>query len=100
LIGSAVLSLGNAFASPALTSLVSKLSHEHEQGKSLGVLQSGASLARAIGPTIGGLLLNNQFNQLDGHTVFRTFTAASAIMFVAFIAAVYFTKTVKLVAVS
>jgi len=100
LIGSAVLSFGNAFASPALTSLVSKLSHEHEQGKSLGVLQSGASLARAIGPTIGGLLLNNQFNQLDGHTVFRTFTAASAIMFVAFIAAVYFTKTVKLVAVS
>jgi Arabinose efflux permease len=100
LIGSAFLSLGNAFASPALTSLVSKLSLEHEQGKSLGILQSGASLARAIGPTIGGILLNNQFNQVDGQTIFRTFTTASAIMFVAFLAAVYFTKTVRLVAAS
>lgn len=100
LIDATFLSLGNAFANPALTSLVSKLSHAHEQGKSLGILQSGASLARAIGPTIGGILLNNQFNQIDGQTVFRTFTAASVIMFVAFIAAVYFTRTVKLIAVS
>ena len=100
LIDAAFLSLGNAFANPALTRLVSKLSHEHEQGKSLGIMQSGASLARAIGPTIGGLLLNNQFNQVDGQTVFRTFATASVIMFVAFLAAVYFTKTVKLLTVS
>jgi DHA1 family tetracycline resistance protein-like MFS transporter len=100
LIDAAFLSLGNAFANPALTSLVSKLSHEHEQGRSLGILQSGASLARAIGPTIGGILLNNQFNQVDGATIFRTFSTASAIMFVAFIAAVYFTKVVKLAGAS
>jgi DHA1 family tetracycline resistance protein-like MFS transporter len=100
LIDAVFLSLGNAFASPALTSLVSKLSHEHEQGKSLGILQSGASLARAIGPTIGGILLNNQFNQVDGQSIFRTFTTASVIMFVAFLAAIYFTKTARLVAAS
>ena len=100
LVDAAFLSLGNAFANPALTSLVSKLSHEHEQGKSLGILQSGASLARAIGPTIGGILLNNQFNQVDGTTIFRTFSTASAIMLVAFFAAVYFTKVVRLAGAS
>lgn len=95
LIGSAFLSFGNAFASPALTSLVSKMSHDDEQGKSLGIMQSSASLARAIGPTIGGFLLNNSLNRLDTTTIFRTFWTASGIMFVAFIASVYFAKTVR-----
>lgn len=90
LIVSAVLSFGNALASPALTSLVSKISHEHEQGKALGIFQSGASLARAIGPTIGGVLLNNSLNAVDNFTVARTFWTASAIMLAAFLASVYF----------
>ena len=95
LIGSALLSFGNAFASPALTSLVSKLSHEHEQGKSLGIMQSSASLARAIGPTIGGFLLNNAMNKVDSSTIFRTFWTAAGIMFIAFLTALYFAKTVR-----
>ncbi len=90
------LSLGNAMASPSLTSLASKISAEHAQGKALGILQSGASLARAIGPTIGGVLLNNSLNKVDSGTVLRTFGAASAIMFVAFIAALYFRRFMKL----
>jgi MFS family permease len=88
--------LGNAMASPSLTSLASKISAEHAQGKALGILQSGASLARAIGPTIGGVLLNNSLNKVDSGTVLRTFGAASAIMFVAFIAALYFRRFMKL----
>jgi DHA1 family tetracycline resistance protein-like MFS transporter len=95
LIGSAFLSFGNAFASPALTSLVSKLSHEHEQGKSLGIMQSSASLARAIGPTIGGFLLNNSLNKVDASTIYRTFWTASGIMFVAFLTAMYFARSVR-----
>ena len=95
LIASAMLSLGNAIASPALTSLVSKLSHEHEQGKSLGIIQSTASLARAIGPSVGGFLLNSSTNRIDHFTVLRTFGTASAIMFVTFIVAVYFSRFMR-----
>ncbi len=96
LAGCAFLSFGNAFASPALTSLVSKLSDQNEQGKSLGIMQSAASLARAIGPTLGGFLLNNSLNKVDGSTIYRTFWTASGIMFVAFLVAIYFAKTVRL----
>src|SRR6185503_16250478 len=88
-----LLSFGNAMASPALTSLASKVSHEHEQGKSLGILQSGASLARAIGPTIGGPLLSNSASAIDNSTLSRTFWTASAIMLVAFVFAVYFARS-------
>ena len=89
LLGCTFLSFGNALASPALTSLVSKISQEHEQGSSLGIMQSGASLARAVGPTIGGVLLSNAVNKIDDHTLYRTFGTASAIMFVAFLVALY-----------
>lgn len=80
----AFLAIGNSMASPAVTSLASKFSGDAEQGQSLGVLQSGASLARAIGPVIGGVLLNNAFNKIDDLTVQRTFWTAAAIMIVAF----------------
>lgn len=95
LIGTAVLSFGNAFASPGLTSLASKTADEHEQGRTMGIMQSGASLARGIGPIIGGFLLNNTFNTIDDFTVKRTFWTASGIMFVAFLVAVYFARTVR-----
>ncbi|HEV8593834.1 MAG TPA: MFS transporter, partial [Pyrinomonadaceae bacterium] len=88
------LAFGNALASPALTSLVSKISHEGSQGHALGIMQSGASLARAIGPTIGGILLNNAVNKIDDHTLYRTFWTASAIMFVAFLIAIYSAKII------
>lgn len=95
LIGSAGLSFGNAFASPGLTSLASKGADEHEQGRTMGIMQSGASLARAIGPVIGGLLLNNSANVLDDFTLYRTFWTASAIMFVAFLVAIYFARNYR-----
>lgn len=90
-----VMAIGNALASPAITSLVSKLSADHKQGSSLGILQSGASLARAIGPMIGGVLLNNAINTIDDRTVTRTFWTASAIMFVAFLAAIYVSRLMR-----
>ena len=95
LIGTAVLSFGNSLASPGLTSLASKTADEHDQGRAMGILQSGASLARVIGPVIGGLLLNNAINMIDDFTLYRTFWTASAIMFVAFIVAIYFARTAK-----
>ncbi|MGI9056637.1 MAG: MFS transporter [Pyrinomonadaceae bacterium] len=88
----ALLAIGNSMASPAITSLASKISDDTMQGKSLGVLQSFASLARAIGPAVGGILLNNAVNQVDDFTVQRTFWTASAIMVVTVFIAIYFAK--------
>ncbi len=83
LVATAMLAIGNSMASPATTSLVSKVSDEAQQGKALGVMQSGASLARAIGPALGGVLLNNSLNHVDNFTIQRTFWTASAIMIIA-----------------
>ena len=90
-----VLSFGNAMASPSLTSLVSKITAEHEQGSRLGIMQSGASLARAIGPIVGGVLLNNSVNRIDDVTITRTFIAASAIMTAALIVSIFAVRVVR-----
>ena len=87
-----LLTLGNSVASPAIMSLASKVSSEDEQGSSLGVLQSGASLARAIGPALGGVLLNNALNQVDDATIQLTFWTAGVIMIVAVCIAIYFSR--------
>lgn len=92
LVVTALLAIGNSMASPAITSLASKISLDDEQGKSLGVLQSGASLARAIGPALGGVLLNNRLNQIDNFTIQRTFWTAAAIMLIAVFTAIYFSR--------
>ena len=90
-----VLSIGNAFASPSLTSLASKISPEDRQGTSLGIMQSGASLARAIGPMIGGVLLNDAMDRVSDATVLRTFAAASAIMFVAMLVSIFAARVMR-----
>ncbi len=95
LVVTAVLSIGNAFASPSLTSLASKISPEDKQGTSLGIMQSGASLARAIGPLVGGVLLNDAMNRVSDQTVFRTFAAASGIMFVAMMVSLFAVRVMK-----
>lgn len=95
LVGTAVLAFGNSLASPGLTSLASKSADEHDQGRAMGIMQSGASLARVVGPLLGGVLLNNQMNAIDDFTLYRTFWAASGIMFIAFLVAAYFARTAK-----
>jgi len=87
-----LMAIGNSMAAPAITSLASKVANENEQGKALGVMQSGASLARAIGPAVGGVLLNNAFNQVDNFTIQRTFWTASAIMLIAVFIVIYFAR--------
>ena len=95
LLGIALFSIGNSIASPALTSLASKNASDAEQGKALGVMQSGASLARAIGPVIAGILLNNAIGQVDDVTIQRTFWTASAIMLLSVGVAIYYMRTHK-----
>ena len=95
LLGIAGFAIGNSIASPGLTSLASKTADEAQQGKSLGILQSAASLARVIGPLACGVLLNNAVGQVDDATLFRTFWTAAAIMFAAFLTSVYFGRVYR-----
>ena len=99
LIGGGVFALGNSLATPALTSLASKSVGESEQGTVLGVTQSVASLARAVGPSLAAVLINSraahvgadgQPHYMSDYSLFITFWTAAAIMFVAFLLAVYF----------
>ncbi|MDQ6787712.1 MAG: MFS transporter [Acidobacteriota bacterium] len=97
LVGIAFFSIGNSISSPALTSLASKEAHEAAQGKTLGILQSAASLARAIGPALSAFLLYSATapGNLSDYTLYRTFWTAAAIMLLTVLISVYFAKTEK-----
>jgi multidrug resistance protein len=57
LIVCAALATGSGFASPTLNGLASQLVERSWQGRALGVVQSAGSLARLLGPLLGGFLL-------------------------------------------
>ncbi len=104
LVGGGVFSMGNSLATPALTSLASKSVGPEQQGAVLGVTQSVASLARAVGPFLAAVLINSSIAHLgaDGlphymsdRSLFVTFWTAAAIMIVAFFIAFYFSRVQK-----
>jgi MFS family permease len=55
-VGGALLALGNGLTQPALSAYISKRAGAHEQGTVLGTSQGLASLARTLGPGLGGAL--------------------------------------------
>jgi MFS family permease len=61
----------------------------------MGVTQSAASLARAVGPIIGGFLIYSATapRHMDDRSLLVTFWAASAIMFAALVIALYLRRT-------
>ena len=69
LIGGGIFSLGNSLATPALNSLASKSVGPAEQGSVMGVTQSVASLARAVGPSIAALLIHSATAQVGADGV-------------------------------
>jgi multidrug resistance protein len=100
LLVGALFAIGNALSTPSLTSLASKSVGRAEQGGVLGVTQSVASLARAVGPLIASALIysavatmgyDRQLHNMSDHSLRLTFWTAAAIMFMAFLLAVYFT---------
>jgi DHA1 family tetracycline resistance protein-like MFS transporter len=102
LVGGGLFSIGNSLSSPSLTSLASKSVGPREQGSVLGVTQSVASLARAVGPALAAVLIHSAiaYKGADGiphfmsdRSLFVTFWTGSAIMFVALLLAVYFART-------
>lgn len=97
LLGLAGFAFGNSISNPALTSLGSRYTPVEEQGAGLGILQSGASLARTIGPALAGVLLYSAtaVNEMhiDDFALFRTYWTAAAIMVGAFLLSIYFLRT-------
>ena len=94
-------SIGNALNAPTLTSLASKSVNETEQGAIMGVAQSVASLARAVGPTIAAFLIysavayygfDGQLHNMSDASILRTFWTASAIQFCGFVLAILFAR--------
>ena len=102
LIGGAVLSIGNSLATPVLTSVASKTAGPEQMGTIMGVTQSTASLARAVGPLLTALLIaspiahmgaDGQPHYMSDYSLFVTFWTGAAIMLLAFLLAFYFSKT-------
>jgi DHA1 family tetracycline resistance protein-like MFS transporter len=100
----ALSAIGNALAGPSLTSLGSKSASAAEQGSVLGVMQSVASLARAVGPTIAALIIYSGVTHMgydlkpqnmSDASILRTFWIAAAIQFGAFLLAVYFARAYR-----
>lgn len=97
----ALSSIGNALSAPSLTSLASKSASAAEQGSVLGVMQSVASLARAVGPSIAAFMIYSAVahagfdlhpQNMSDASILRTFWTAAAIQFVAFLLALYFAR--------
>jgi MFS transporter, DHA1 family, tetracycline resistance protein len=74
----ALLAIGMGFNNPSLSSMVSKLSHEDDQGGILGLASSIASLGRVVGPAWGGYLY-------DAYGMTTPYLSAAGLMFIAFI---------------
>ena len=84
-----VLAMGMGFNSPSMLSMVSRLADPADQGGTLGVSQSLASLARIVGPLWGGFVFDR-----FGHTV--PFYTASALMLVACVLSVLVFRGIEL----
>jgi predicted MFS family arabinose efflux permease len=78
LVALAILAVGMGFNNPSLSSLVSKLSHEDDQGGILGLASSIASLGRVVGPAWGGYLY-------DAYGMTTPYLSAAGLMFSAFV---------------
>jgi predicted MFS family arabinose efflux permease len=55
-VGAAGIAAGNGLVTPSLNAMVSRVSSDEEQGISLGLSSSAASLARILGPALAGII--------------------------------------------
>jgi DHA1 family tetracycline resistance protein-like MFS transporter len=102
LIVGAIFSIGNSISTPTLTALASKSVGRSEQGGVLGVTQSVASLARAVGPLLASFLIysavstlgaDGKLHLMSNRSIEATFFTAAGIMFIGFLLSVYFART-------
>jgi MFS family permease len=82
LVASTGIAIGNSLMTPSLNGLASKSVSAAWQGRMLGVMASVASLARIIGPVLGGWLLSRDPNG-GSHYGRSPYWTSGAIMLVA-----------------
>ncbi|HYX31258.1 MAG TPA: MFS transporter [Pyrinomonadaceae bacterium] len=101
LLIAAATSIGQALCAPTLSSLASKSASAAQQGSVLGVMQSVASLARAVGPSLAAVLIysavahpgyDGLLQKMSDASLLRTFWTAAAIQFAGFLLALYFAQ--------
>ena len=77
-VAAALVAVGMGFNGPSMMSTISRLGHERDQGSTLGLSQSLASLARIVGPVWGGWVF-------DTFGIGVPFLTSAALMLVAFV---------------
>jgi MFS family permease len=87
IIASTGIAVGNSLMTPTLNGLASKSVSAVWQGRMLGVMASVASLARIIGPVLGGWLLSMDVEREPGYGK-TPYWVSGGIMLVAFVVAV------------
>lgn len=80
LVASALLAVGQGFNTPSVSSLISRITSADDQGGILGVSQSVSSLARILGPFVGGAV----YDRFGSSAPFR---GAAGVMVLAFVVA-------------
>jgi DHA1 family tetracycline resistance protein-like MFS transporter len=83
LAASTGIAIGNSLVTPTLNGLASRSVSAAWQGRILGVLQSVASLARIIGPVLGGFLLDRDLKNNLAQYGRSPFWTGGAIMLIA-----------------
>jgi DHA1 family tetracycline resistance protein-like MFS transporter len=92
LLVSAGLSAGTGFASPPLSGLASQMVESNWQGRALGLFQSAGSVARLLGPLLGGWLLTFDLSKPIAHYGYSPFFAGAALCFIGVLFAFSFKK--------
>ena len=83
IVGSTGIAVGNSLMTPTLNGLASKSVSASLQGRVLGVMSSVASLARIIGPVLGGWLLGRDADSRATHYGITPYWVSGSIMLVA-----------------
>lgn len=77
-IGGIVMATGRSLQQPTISSLVSKHASDDQQGATMGLFQGLGSLARTIGPLIGGLAYGHR----QSIEPTRPYVVASIVLFI------------------
>jgi MFS family permease len=84
LLACAGIATGNSLISPTLSGIASRNVDAEWQGRALGILQSAGSLARWIGPVLGGWLLTFDLDKNIAAYAQTPFWAASGLLLLTF----------------
>ena len=80
LLASAGIAIGNSLITPVLNGMASRTVDPAWQGRALGVLQSGGSLGRALGPLLAGWLLALGPASGDGYAALALYASAGIVV--------------------